>query len=90
MSFPAPRKVYPLADGAAHNIDARGGLNLTIITGTGATATYSRVDSKDATAHTSGTENGGTVSANTKLVIQNDWPFYRVSSAGGTTRVGLV
>jgi len=90
MSFPAPRKIYTLIDGAAHNIDARGALNLTIIAGAGATATYSRIDSKDAGSHTSGTENGGTVSSSTKLTFQNDWPFYRISSSGGTTRVGLV
>lgn len=90
MSFPSPRRVYTILSGAAVNVDTKGAMNLTIIAGTGATATYSRVDKADASAHTTGTENGTTVSANTKLVILNDWPFFRVSSSGGTTRVGLV
>lgn len=90
-----------LADGDAVVIDARGMATLTIITGSGATATYSRVDSRPprtagpaATASvvpaaTTGTENGATVAATTKLAITVDWQFYRVSVAGGTCRIGL-
>lgn len=82
--------VTSIAAGAALVIDARHCRNLTIITGAGATATYSRVDSPTAIAHVSGAENGGTVAATTKLVTVVDWPWYRIDSAGGTTRVGIV
>lgn len=82
--------VTALAASEATVIDARGMSQLTIITGSGATATYSRVDTHSASAHTTGTQNGDTVAATTKLVIPVDWPFYRISVAGGTCRIGLV
>lgn len=82
-------QVEGLEDGEDTVIDARGMSNLTIITGDGATATVSRVDSLGAEAHTEGEENAETVAENTKLVIPVDWPFFRVSSADGPTRIGL-
>lgn len=83
------RGVTSIAAGAQVCIDACAMKNLTIIAGTGATATYSRVDQPDASVHTTGAENQGTVAANTKLVVAVDWPFYLVSSAGGPTRVSV-
>lgn len=83
-------EVRSLAAAASTVVDTRGMSRLTIITGTGATATVSRVDSANASSHTTGTENSQTVTANTKEVIDVDWPFYRVSSAGGATRVAAV
>lgn len=98
-------RVVALADGEAVVMDCRGFKNLTIITGSGATATYSRVDSRGknnspATAGpaltaavfpvaTTGTENGATVAATTKLLIPIDWAYFRVSTASGPCRVCL-
>lgn len=79
-----------LEAGGAKNFDVHMLNKITIITGAGATATYSRVDSMDAVAHTTGVENGTTVPANTKETIDVDWPFFRVSVAGGTCRVGAI
>ena len=81
--------VTALADGGAAVVDARGFGNLTVITGAGATATVSRVDAADAAAHTTGTENSFTVAPTTATVTPVDWPFYRVSVAGGACRVAL-
>lgn len=90
-----------LADGQAVVIDARGLSAITIITGSGATATYSRVDSRPpktagpaatadvVPADNTGTQNGTTVAATTKATITADWQFYRVSVSGGTCRIGL-
>lgn len=79
-----------LADGEAVTLDARGARNITVITAVGATATFSRVDSPGATAHTTGSENQSSVVANTRTVTAVDWPFYRVSVAGGSCRVAVV
>ena len=85
----ATQAVTALADGAAVVLDARGFANLTVITGAGATATVSRVDAADADAHTTGTANSFTVAATTATVTPVDWPFYRISVAGGACRVAL-
>lgn len=82
--------VIGIGDGEAEVIDTRGLAKLTIITDGAATATYSRVDSKDASAHTAGSNNGATVSPDSALSIDVDWPFFRVSSAGGSIRVASV
>lgn len=81
--------VTALADGAAVVLDARGFANLTVITGSGATVTVSRVDADDAAAHTTGTQNQFTVAATTNVVTPVDWPFYRCSVAGGSCRIAL-
>lgn len=82
--------VTTLAAGEAETFDCRGMAAITIITGAGATATYSRVNDETDAAHVTGAENGSTVAATTKLTIPTDWPFIRVSSAGGATRVAMV
>jgi hypothetical protein len=51
--------------------------------------TVSRVDTRHATTHTTGS-NAFTVAATTKSSIGVDWPFYRVSTAGGPARLSLV
>jgi hypothetical protein len=81
--------VVALAASGAVVVDARGMSSLTVITAAGATATVSRVDSATAGAHTSGAENSFTVAASTRTVTAVDWPFYRVSVAGGAARVAL-
>ena len=69
-------------------VDCRGFGKLTIIAGAGATASVSRVDLPDATAHTTGAQNTEPdVTANTRITIDVDWPFFYVSSAGGPSRV---
>lgn len=88
---PTKNQVVTVGAGEAAVFETAGfGVRITVITGTGATATVSRVDSFDADAHTTGSENQFTVAANTRQVTDADWPFYRVSSAGGTTRVAYV
>lgn len=74
-----------IAAGSAQNFDVTDGIRFTIFPGAGATATYSRVDSYGATAHDSTTT---AVTAITSIDV--DWPYMRVSSAGGTTRVAVV
>lgn len=82
-------EVQSLAASGVVNVDARGASNLTVISGSGATTTVSRVDSMAAAAHTTGTENQFTVAATTKTVTAVDWPFYRISVAGGPCRFAL-
>lgn len=82
--------VQTLAASGAITVDARGMAKLSVIAGTGATVTVSRVDSADADAHTTGTENTFDVAANTIETIDVDWPFYRISSAGGDARFALL
>lgn len=78
-----------LADAGAVVMDTRAMKNLTVITGVGCTATVSRVDTPNANAHTTGAENSFTVAATTKTVTAIDWPFYRVSAAGGPCRIAV-
>lgn len=74
-----------IADGAAQVFDVSSGIRFSIFPASGTTATYSRVDSKTAASHDT------TTTAVTALTaIDVDWPFFRVSSAGGATRVALV
>ena len=82
-------QVAELAEDEQFVFDARGMAVLTVITGTGATATVSRVDDDEAEEHTTGTENAFTVAAETRTVTQVDWPFYLVSVADGSCRVAL-
>lgn len=79
-----------LGDGAVEVFDARGMAQLTVITGAGCTVTVSRVDTNDATEHTTGTENQFSVAASTRTATAVDWPFYRVSASGGTARAAMV
>jgi hypothetical protein len=87
--IPTRVTVKALADGESFVFDVRGALRLTVITGAGADATVSRVDSVAASAHTTGV-NAFTVAENTKTTTDADWPFYRVSVAGGACRVAIV
>lgn len=82
-------QVGSLADTGVVNVDARGFLNLTVVSGAGCTTTVSRVDSLGATSHTTGTENSFTVAAGVRTVTEVDWPFYRISAAGGPSRYCL-
>lgn len=79
-----------IGDGQAVTVDARGMASLTVIAGTGATVTVSRVDSKTASAHTTGDGNSFTVAADARETIPVDWPYYRISTAGGACRYSLI
>lgn len=81
------RAPVTIADGGAGVFDAIGLAKLTIETGAGCTATWSRVDTFNASAHTAQT---GTQGASGRTVIDIDWPFFRVSAAGGSCRVAMV
>lgn len=82
--------VVDLADGQAIVLPASDAIRLTVIAGAGATVTVSRVDDQNAVAHTVGAENQFTVAAATLLVTEVDWPYYRISVAGGSCRVAMV
>lgn len=82
--------VLELADGESEVIDARAMAKMTVVAGSGATATISRVDSPDATADGPGFGDPADVAAESLSTIDVDWPFYRITSTGGPTRVGLV
>lgn len=79
-----------LADGQGVTVDARGMASLTVIAGAGATVTVSRVDTKNADAHTEGEGNSFTVAATERETIPVDWPYYRISTAGGACRYSLI
>jgi hypothetical protein len=84
--------VTSVALGGATTIDARNAVAVIVRAGTGATVTVSAVDSIGASVHTTGAENTVDVAANTfanLFSVLGAWPFYRVSSAGGTARVGV-
>lgn len=83
------KSVGTLAAGEAVNVDARGFLNLSVITATGCTATVSRVDSLAASAHTTG-NNQFTVNEETLSTTEVDWAFYRISAAAAGLRYALV
>ena len=80
--------VIDLAAGEAITIPSSLGAVLHIITGSGATASYSKVDSSDASAHDTPTTL--TLAADSEVTVTVAWPFYRVSTAGGAVRVALV
>lgn len=69
--------------------NGRPGRNMTVIAGAGATVTVSRVNNHNSDSHEAG---GGQfeVAAGTMTVTPVDWPFYRVSVAGGSCRVAVV
>lgn len=77
-------------DGGAWTFDTRFRARIAVITEAGATATISRVDTETATVHTTGATNQWTVPESTQQVYDVDWPFYRVSVAGGNCRVALI
>lgn len=72
-----------LASGAAINIEIWRGIRLTVIPGSGSTVTISKIDNLGVAAHDSATSE----STGVELTRTIDWPFYRVSSSGGTARV---
>ncbi|MGQ0816367.1 MAG: hypothetical protein ACT4O1_18210 [Gemmatimonadota bacterium] len=82
--------VQTLAAGEGAVIAAYPGIRLAVITDTGCTATLSRVDAAGATAHTTGSKNQETIAADTRRVVDIDWPFIRLSAAGGPLRYALV
>ena len=83
------RNPVQLADGEATVEDMRGCVGVSVITGTGATATVSRVDSPTATAHGTGARAVGTVAATTLTSYTVDWPYLRISTAGGPATVSV-
>lgn len=78
-----------LSDGDDVTVNATDGIRLTILAGAGATVTVSRVDDESASSAT-GHGSDQTVSADTQLSIDVDWPFYYISTSGGSARVALV
>jgi len=82
--------VIPLADGEARTLQADGAAFLSVITDATGEATISRVDSNNAAEHTAGANNQISVAAEAIETIPVDWPYYRISVAGGSARVALV
>jgi hypothetical protein len=79
--------VLALASGAGATLDMRPFNYLTVIAESGATVTVSRVDTVDASSHTTGDRNAYTVAAESRRFQWADWPFFRVSTSGGAARV---
>jgi len=77
--------VRTMAAGDAVNVDMRGCIKLTLLPGAGATATVSRVSNTQATAHST-----STVTIPADNIIPIDWPFLRLSVAGGTLQFATV
>lgn len=75
--------------GNQQTFDCNAMKNLTVIAGAGATVTVSRVDALNAVAHTTGAENQFTVAPTTRTVTPVDWPFFLISTAGGSCRVAV-
>lgn len=85
--------IATLTTGQSRTFDARNAVAVVVRAGAGATASCSAVDSLAASDHTSGAENAVDVAANTfenLFELLGPHPFYRVSSAGGSTRVTVV
>ncbi len=77
--------------GTPQNFDARGRTYFTILAPVGSTVTFSRVNSSGASAHVTDPATAQVVvTADTISNIPVDWPFYRVSTAGGPCDVCLV
>lgn len=74
--------IVSLADGEGVVISAGGYGYLTMIPAGGGTVTYSKVDEVNASAH-----DAGSATTATELSLAVQWPFYRVSVAGGTARI---
>jgi hypothetical protein len=81
----------PLAEDAAINVDARGFFELTVLVDDGATLTASRIDSMDATEHSSiYDEVVGAAEIGGVEYFDCDWPYFRISVVGGDARWALV
>ena len=85
------RLLTSLASGESMVVEAAllNGIQLTVLTAVGATATISRVDSKSANAAT-GHGSDATVAPNTRTTLTIDWPFYFISVAGGACRIAVI
>lgn len=85
----AVKRLETVGNGESIVVDATEGVQITVLTAAGTTATISRVDDRDASAAT-GHGSDVSVAADSRETIPVDWPFYFVSSSGGDTRVALV
>lgn len=77
-----------IASGAAAWFDARGMARMTVVAGAGATVTWDRVSGP-----TSMTAIGTTITppeAGAAVVLEVEWPWYYVTTTGGTATVALV
>lgn len=81
----ARSSVVSLEDGDAEVLEARTADHVQVVPGSGATVTVSKVDSQDASSHDSDSSEDLT-SETTRDAV---WPFYRVSTAGGSARVAV-
>ena len=84
------RKIISLAAGDAVTVDARGMKTMSVFAGSGATVTWSRVLSASDTTHGTGNLAVTAPAASALESLDVDWPFYRVSTAGGTALVCVV
>jgi hypothetical protein len=75
-----------ISSGGTVVLSVYNGIRLGIIPGSSTTATYSKVDSETATAH----DNATSATATVHTAIDIEWPYYMVTSSGGTTRVALI
>jgi len=75
-----------LAAGEAVVVDLTGSLRMTVIPVSGATVTYSKVDSPRAAAHDTPTQDTDTA----EFTVDVDWPYYRISTATQGCRIAVV
>ena len=86
MTLPPLLDIVTLATGTGKCFSLYSGIRLTIIPTSGATVTYSKVDSDKATAHDTPT----TLTTTEEVTIDADWPFYYISTAAEAARVAVV
>lgn len=77
-------QIFALEAGDAVTVRIGDGIKLTLIPGTDATITYSKVDDRNADAHSD-----ETTDVTEETEVDPAWPFYRVSVADGPARVGV-
>ncbi len=75
-----------LAAGGAAVFDLTNAIRMHVVPVSGATVTYSKVDSPSASSHDSDT----TRVATSEFTVDADWPYYRVSTATQGCRVAVV
>lgn len=78
--------VLTLSSGTGVTLNTTGMARITILPGAGATVTYSMVDTKTETSHDAGTSTNVT----TPTTLDVEWPYYRITTAGGSARVAAV
>jgi siroheme synthase len=84
--FDKDEEIITLAASDSVLLVAKGLIRFTVVPGAGATVTISKVDSAAVTSHDTETD----VAVATETTYDVAWPYYLISTAGGTARVGVI